>query len=137
MKLDKIDKKIIEELKIDSSQSLKILSKKTGVRPSTIHQRIKKLKDEKVINYTIKTDDDLVGENFVVFMMVETDKMIENKVFDDSHIKEVYGITGEYDLMIKMKFKDVKEFNSFIIEFRKKYELKKTLTMVATANIKD
>lgn len=137
MKLDKNDKKIIDALRVDSSISLKEIAKITTIRPSTIHQRIKKLKDEKVINYTIKTDDDKVGENFVVFMMVETDKMFDDKIFNDSHIKEVYGITGEYDLMIKMKFKDVKEFNDFIISFRKKHELKKTLTMVATANIKD
>lgn len=137
MKLDKIDRKIIDELRYDSSQSLKILSKNTGVRPSTLHQRISRLKENKIIHYTIKTDDELVGEDFVVFMLVETDKMIDNKEFNDNHIKDVYGITGEYDLMIKMKFKDVKEFNNFIISFREKHNLKKTLTMIATANIKD
>ncbi|PLW79732.1 hypothetical protein C0585_06215 [Candidatus Woesearchaeota archaeon] len=135
--MDKIDKIIINELKKDSSISLKTLSKLTKIRPSTLHQRISKLKQNKVISYTIKTDDELVGENFIVYMMVQTETMIDNKVFSDHHIKEVYGITGEYDLMIKMKFKDVKEFNDFIINFREKHNLKKTLTMIGTVKIKD
>lgn len=135
--LDKIDKKIIESLRIDSSVSLKELSKITKIRPSTLHTRIQKLKSSKTINYTIKTNDELCGENFIVYMMVQTDEKIDNKAFNDPHIKEAYGITGEYDLMIKMKFEDVKEFNEFIINFREKYHLKKTLTMVGTIKIKD
>jgi len=135
--MDKIDKIIIDELKKDSSVSLKTLSKLTKIRPSTLHQRITKLKQNKIISYTIKTDDELVGENFIVYMMVQTEGMIDNKAFSDTHIKEAYGITGEYDLMIKMKFKDVKEFNEFIISFREKYALKKTLTMIGTVKIKD
>lgn len=135
--LDKTDKKIVEVLTKDSSLSLKEISRITKIRPSTIHQRIQKLKKEKVISYTIKTDDEKTGENFIVYMQVQSDEMIDNKAFSDSHIKEVYGITGEYDLMLKMKFKDVKEFNDFIIKFRDKYKLKKTLTMVGTVKIKD
>jgi len=49
----------------------------------------------------------------------------------------VYGITGEYDLILKMKFKGINEFNDFVIKFRDKHKLGKTLTMVATIKIKD
>ena len=39
--------------------------------------------------------------------------------------------------MLKLKFSDVAEFNDFIIKFRKEQAIVTTLTMVATANIKE
>ena len=56
--LDKNDKKIINQLKKDSRQTLKELSDKTKLRPSTIHSRINKLVDENIIEkFTIVTND--------------------------------------------------------------------------------
>jgi len=50
----------------------------------------------------------------------------------------VFGITGEYDMMVKLKFKDVTEFNDFIINFRdENKEVRKTITMVATVKLKE
>ena len=47
-------------------------------------------------------------------------------------------MTGEYDVLAKLKFEDVEEFNNFLITFRKEMKgVEATLTMVATANIKE
>ena len=109
------------------------------LRPSTVHQRILTLRDNGVIEkFTIKTSNKETGENFIVFMLVSTEGVIlPDSALKNDHIKEVFGITGEYDLMIKMKFLDVEEFNNFILDFRKKYGLKKTITMVGTVNLKE
>ena len=76
-------------------------------------------------------------ENFIVFMYLAAEKDLPKEVFDNPHIKEAFGITGEYDLLLKLKFKDIKEFNDFIIKFRKTYDIKKTLTNIATINLKE
>jgi DNA-binding Lrp family transcriptional regulator len=57
----------------------------------------------------------------------------------NDQVKGIYGITGEYDLLIKMKFKDMKAFNDFLLAFREKYSkhISKTLTMVQTVKLKD
>ena len=60
------------------------------------------------------------------------DKLVNNK-----HVKEFFGVTGEYDLLLKLKFKDVDEFNDFIIKFRKEQSIQTTLTMVVTADVKE
>jgi len=60
-----------------------------------------------------------------------------DKLVHDRHVKEFFGVTGEYDLMLKLKFKDVDEFNDFIIKFRKEQSIQTTLTMVVTANLKE
>lgn len=141
MDLDSKDMKILEALREDSRKSIKELSKTTKIRPSTVHQRIQKLIAGKAIEkFTIKPDNKSVGENFIVFMLVKgnTADYIDNKILDNRHVKEVFGITGEYDLLVKLKFRDVEEFNDFVLNFRKdKKEIQSTLTMVATANLKE
>lgn len=139
MKIDDTDTLILGKLKQDSRITIREIAKELSLRPSTVHQRITKLRNEGVIEkFTIKTNNKLIGENFIVLMLVSTEGvMIPQNAFKDVHIKEVFGITGEYDIMIKMKFLDVEEFNKFILDFRKKYSLKKTVTMVATVNIKE
>jgi DNA-binding Lrp family transcriptional regulator len=138
MKFDAKDQKIIRELKEDSRQSIRDIAKKTKLRPSTVHERIKKLVRNSVIEkFTLKLNNKAVGENFIAFMFVSSEKEIPSIVFSDPHIREVFGITGEYDLLLKLKFKDVEEFNNFVIKFRLETGIKKTLTMVSTVNIKE
>ena len=138
--MDKKDYSILELLKENSRYSIRDIAKKTGIRPSTVHQRILRLKEGGVIEkFTVKLDNNKVGEGFIVLMFVKTKPsvQIDNKVLNDNHVKEVFGITGEYDLLIKLKFSDVVEFNDFVIKFRKEQQVETTHTMVVTANIKE
>lgn len=141
MELDSKDLKILQALKEDSRKSIKEISKITKIRPSTVHQRIQKLIESNVIEkFTVKLNNKLVGENFIVFMLVKggTTEYIDSRFLNDSHVKEAFGVTGEYDLLIKLKFRNVEEFNDFVINFRKnRKEIQSTLTMVATTNLKE
>ena len=141
MDLDNKDIKILEILKEDSRKSIKEISKTAKIRPSTIHQRIQKLIQNKVIEkFTVKLNNKSVGENFIVFMLVKggTTDYIDSKVVSNHHAKEIFGITGEYDMLIKLKFRDVEEFNEFVLDFRRgKKEIQSTMTMIATTNLKE
>lgn len=140
MKLDLKDHQIINELRENSRYSVRDIAKKTKIRPSTVHQRIRKLIKENIIEkFTLKLNDKAIGENFIVFMLIKSKPSVflENKTLQNSHIKEVFGITGDYDLMLKLKFKDIEEFNDFIIKFRKEQQIETTLTMIATVKIKE
>ena len=67
-----------------------------------------------------------------------TSDYINSKFLNTKNVKEVFGVTGECDVLVKLKFKDVEEFNDFIINLRKEMRaIQATLTMVATANIKE
>ncbi len=138
MKLDKKDLKIIEVLKKNSRLSIRDIAKKTKIRPSTVHKRMQRLVKEKVIEkFTLKLDNEAVGENFIVFMYLTTKEDLPGSFFHDKHIKEAFGITGEYDLLLKLKFADIVEFNDFVIKMRKNKMIVKTITNVATVNIKE
>lgn len=138
MKLDETDHRIIGVLRDNARSSVRDIAKKLKLRPSTVHVRIQKLIRDKIIEkFTIKLNNKAIGENFIVFVFIATEELIENAAFRHKNIKEVFGITGEYDLVMKCKFADIEEFNDFILNFRKKHGLKKTLTMIATVNLKE
>ena len=138
MFMDDRDKKIIEILRMDSRLPIREIAKKTLMRSSTVYQRIKRLKEDAIIEkFTIKVNDTKIGEDFIVFMLVKTKPTVQLELLNNSHVKEAFGVTGEYDLLLKLKFKGVSEFNSFIISFRKDARIVSTLTMVGTAKIKE
>ncbi len=138
MELQDKDIKVIAELRQNARLPIRDIARKTGLRPSTVHQRMQRMAAEGVIEkFTIKLNNQAVGENFIVFILVKTSKDIENKVFSDARIKEVFGITGSFDLMLKCKFKDITEFNNFIIKLRKNEGITATETLVSTVVVKE
>ncbi|MBU0627985.1 MAG: Lrp/AsnC family transcriptional regulator [Nanoarchaeota archaeon] len=139
MEIDGKDLAVINVLKENSRLAIRDIAKLTKLRPSTVHQRILKLKEKGVIEkFTVKLDNKSVGESFIVFMLVKTKpSAMLDRIVNDKHVKEFFGITGEYDLFLKLKFRDVEEFNDFIIKFRKESSIQTTLTMVVTANVKE
>ena len=72
-------------------------------------------------------------------MLVKTKPtaILDSSILNNGHVKEVFGITGEYDLLMKLKFADINEFNNYIIKFRKEQKIINTLTMISTAKIKE
>ena len=140
--LDPRDAKILTILQEDARASIREISKKTGIRPSTVHTRIKKMRETGVIEkFTLRLADEKVGEGFTVFMLISgsTERYLDSALLKDPHVKGVYGITGEYDVLIKMKFTDLAAFNSLLLDFRDRYSkhISKTLTMVQTVKLKE
>jgi DNA-binding Lrp family transcriptional regulator len=141
-KLDDKDLVILQHLETDARLSVRRLAKLTKIRPSTVHNRIQRLIKEGVVEkFTIKLNPEKIGDKLTVFMLVSgaLDKYIDEKIVKNPHIIEVHGITGEYDMLLKLRFSDMKQFNKFIIEFREKYSksISKTITMVQTASLKE
>lgn len=141
-RLDQKDLAILNLLEADARLSIRKIGTLTKIRPSTVHQRIKRMIKEGVIQkFTIKLDPEKFGENLTVFMLVagSLNKYLDDRFMKSKNILEIHGITGEYDLLIKLRFKDMKQFNKFIIEFREKYSrsISKTITMVGTVQLKE
>ncbi len=136
--MDDIDRKIIGVLRGNARATSKEISQFTGVRPSTVHARIQKLITQGTIRrFTLELDDSKVGKDFVGFIFLTTRENLPPSTFNHPFIHEVFGITGEYDIMLKVKCKDVNEFNAFLLDLRKNKMIVKTLSEVATIKIKE
>lgn len=135
---DDKDLKIIDALKMDSRRSIRSIAKETRLRPSTVHQRIQKLLGSGIIErFTLKLDNEKTRQNFIAFILLTTKRDLEKSFLDDPHVREVFGITGEYDLLVKLKFSGVEEFNDFLISMRKNKDIVKSVSMVSTINLKE
>ena len=136
--VDNKDLKIINILKQNSRLPIRDIAKKTQLRPSTVHLRIQKLiKNNIVEQFTLKLNNKAIGQDFIVFMYITTSEDLPQTFFNNEHITEAFGITGEYDLLLKLKFKDIAQFNDYIITLRKQKSITKTITNVVTVNIKE
>lgn len=137
-KIDNKDLAIIDILKDNSRTSIRDIAKLTNIRPSTVHVRITQLQKKGIIEkFTLKLNNNAFGEDFIVFIMIKTNAEIKKSVFSETCVKEVFGITGEYDIMMKLKFKDIVSFNDWLLKFRKENDILSTITMVSTITLKE
>lgn len=144
--IDKKDQMILNELKKNSRNSTKNIAKNIQIPRVTVHDRIQKMKEKGIIKkYSTIVDYNKIGLNTKAFIFVsflhntnvsqrELAKRIEK-------IKGVYGvhiISGEYDLLLKVRGKSLEEIGKFVVD--KLRELKgvgRTLTMPCFETIKE
>ena len=139
--IDEKDWKILERLEKNGRESIQTLSVETGMPPSTIHNRIKRMESSGVIEkYSVKLNEKIMGRDFTVYMLVNgsTGNYLGENFLEKKEVAEVVGITGEYDLLIKMQFANIQDYNKFLTDFRQQYidHVKQTVTMVRTERIK-
>lgn len=142
MKLLDKDLKILAQIQTNSKKTLKHLSSSLQLRPSTIHKRLQFLEREGVIDrYVAILDEEKIGCDLVCFVFVSGKPKfhLDAETTGDPHVVEAWGVTGEYDVLLKCRFRDQKEFSRFIVDLRKRYEstINKTETVIATAKIKE
>ena len=139
--IDEKDRKILNILEKNGRETIQNLSKNTGMPPSTVHNRIKRMEAMKVIEgYSVKLSEKIMERDFTVYMLVNgsTGNYLKNEFLQKKEVVEVSGITGEYDLLIKMQFANIQNYNKFLTDFRQQYteHVKQTVTMVRTERIK-
>ncbi|MBT4735505.1 MAG: Lrp/AsnC family transcriptional regulator [Candidatus Marinimicrobia bacterium] len=127
-KLDEKDWKIIEVLKEHGDYTSRQIAKKTLLPVTTIHHRIKKLKQEKIIRkFTIDLDPVKTEKSFVVYVLItanlETLKQKKKTQYDLAKdirgfyfIERVDIVSGGTDLIAIIRVKDVQEFDKVLLE---------------------
>ncbi|HLC78162.1 MAG TPA: Lrp/AsnC family transcriptional regulator [Candidatus Nanoarchaeia archaeon] len=117
--LDDIDKKILNELSIDSSRNIEKLAKFLHIPRSTAHNRIKKLEKEGYIKgYRAIIDHEKIGQGLTTFMSIGlTEKAaiqdVLKKLASDPRVEEIHTVTGRADIIVKSRFHSPKEIASF------------------------
>ena len=99
------------------------------------------MENTKVIEgYSVKLNEKIMERDFTVYMLVNgsTGNYLKTEFLQKKEVVEVSGITGEYDLIIKMQFQNITNYNDFLTKFRNEYssDIKQTVTMVRTEKIK-
>ncbi len=126
--MDEKDKKILEILKDHAEYTTREIAKKTLLPVTTVHNRIKKLRDDGIIKkYTVRLDHSKLGNNFVAYVLVSTNLELlkrKNKTQYDliSDIRKSYFVeradivTGGTDIVVIVRVSDVQEFDECLVK---------------------
>ncbi|MFW9975070.1 MAG: Lrp/AsnC family transcriptional regulator [Candidatus Thorarchaeota archaeon] len=140
-----MDEELLHLLQQDSKQSIAQLSKTLGIGISSVHARMKALKDSGVIQkYTAIVDPGEVNRGTLAFILVTVRYRVPGRkgvlsqrefceqIAGHPLVQGVHVLSGEYDVLLKVRAENISEMNNFIVDFlRELPEVDKTLTMFA------
>ena len=118
--LDAIDFRIIDLLSKDSSTTFVEIAKHIGVSDATIHIRVRRLKEARVIgNFTISVDNKRLGYGHLVFMGVNVGpgfaEEVTNGLSSIDEILEIHEMHNRFDLLLKIRAKNLDELREIVV----------------------
>ncbi len=118
--MDIVDLKILELLKDDSRMSFNDISQNVGKTEATVRRRVKKLKDEGIIKkFTIEYRIDNKPRTRAT-VKVEPDfkeiKRILKELLDIEEITNIWRLSGDCGLFMKVEIESIEKFNPLIEE---------------------
>lgn len=123
MKLDAIDRKLLNYLQEDCKQTNKELSSKLNLSVTAVYERIKKLEREGVVRqYVSLLNKEKVDRGFLVFCQIKLERhakefltIFEKEVTKLDEVLECFHVSGDYDYLLKVIVKDMPHFRSFMV----------------------
>lgn len=121
--LDETDLKILEAVERDYERSLEELSAELDISKSTIHYRMKKLKENGVITKpSVTIDPHALGMDMTVLTEVSVTHEqgyadeIGSQLVDIDGIVDVYYTMGDIDFLVRSRVQDRDQMNQLIDE---------------------
>lgn len=118
------DELILNSLRQNSRKTIKEISAETGIPAATVFDRFKKLVSDKVIqSFTIRLDHEKTGKNTLAFVMVKFTSRgnipqieVTKNICKLSAIEEAHIISGEWDILLKVRTASVRELGELVVE---------------------
>ena len=121
--IDEIDIKILRALQEEARQTTKELAAKVNLSTTPVFERLKRLEREGYIRqYVAILDAEKLDLGFEVYCSVKLKQMSRDVARDFTRmirqipqVAECYNISGEYDYLLKIRARNMKQYNDFII----------------------
>jgi len=122
-KLDDIDIKLLRLLQQNARMTVKELAEAVNLSTSPVFERQKRLEREGYIKrYVAVVDSQKVGQNIIVFCNIRLKHHTKENMREfiaavqtiDS-ISECYNTSGDFDFMIKVYVKNMKDYQNFVM----------------------
>jgi len=151
MKLDEKDIKILNLIQENCKLTAREIAKRINSPITTVFARIKRLEKQGIIKgYKAVLNAEKLGKNTTAFILVSftyqtpkteqqiSQREVAKKIAKFPEVQEVHIITGNWDLLLKVKVKDVEELGKFIVDrLRLVKGVEKTLTCVVLSTEKE
>ncbi|WP_420385247.1 Lrp/AsnC family transcriptional regulator [Roseivirga sp.] len=124
LKLDKIDRKILDILQSNAKITNAQLSKEIGLSPAPTLERVKKLENSGIIkSYHAKLDTDKIGMGVSTFVYATLKGHNKHniEIFLDAinkidEVIECHHVTGSGDFVLKIIAKDIASYQQLMLE---------------------
>lgn len=108
--LDPLDLQLLDALQRDASQRLEDLGRLVGLVPSSVHDRLRRLERDGLIQrWTVQLDHEAVGRGVLAFIGVRADRPCSQLMKDIralAAIEECHSVAGELSMMLKVRVAD-------------------------------
>ena len=120
------------------------IAKKLKEPSTTIHYNIKKLEKEGDIKaYKAVFDYKKIGEGHCTFVLVNVSpekygdpEDVVRELAKNPRVESIDIVTGEYELIMKLRSKDVDDYYEFMKHVIKKYKFSKVISITSLKQIK-
>jgi len=124
LKLDKIDRKILDILQFNAKITNAQLSKEIGLSPAPTLERVKKLEQSGVIkSYHAKVDIEKIGLGVSTFVYVTLKghnktniELFLGEIHKIDEVIECHHITGSGDFILKIIAQDIASYQKLMLE---------------------
>jgi len=142
MKIDDLDKAILDELESDARQSFRQMAKRTRVSVVTVAQRVRRMEKEGIIRgYYALLDQQKLGYDITTITEVTVSKgkliEVQEKIAKMKSVCAVYDVTGIEDSIVISKFKSRDEVSSFAKELLTILHVERTNTHIVLNTYKE
>jgi len=123
---------------------ISVIAKKLKEPATTIHYNIKRLEEEgAIISYKAVFDYKKIDEGLCTYVFVNVGpedygnpEKIVKEIANDSRVESIDVVTGEYELLLKLRTKDIDGYYAMMKELIKKYHFSKTISVTSLKTIK-
>ena len=146
MMLDEKDSAILEELMKDSRKTTKAIARALGIPRATVHDRISRMEERKVIRrYTAVPDYAQLDLGVTAFILAQfhhgggiSQRDTAEEIAQIPGISEVHLISGEYDILLKVRGASMEDIGKLVVDrLRDVKGVARTLTCASFSTVKE
>jgi len=140
--VDKLDKKLVSILQEDSRKSYLEMARQLKLSETAVRSRVKKLIENGVIKkFTTIVDWEKVGKTTQAFICLniggEMGPVVGSKLVGISEITDIYTVTGDIDLILKVICDNTSHLERVIEKLRSYDFTDRTITYVVLRKVKE
>ena len=117
-KMDDVDLAILRSLIKNSRITISQMSKEIDIPDATISNRLKKLEKNVIKRFTLIPDWQKIGLEITSIIIIQTEsekhELVKEELSKLNEVSEVYSVSGEYDILIKVWVKSIEDLNQLI-----------------------
>jgi len=123
--MDDLDRKIITALTEDGRTAYSRIAEECSVATTTVHQRVKRLRDKGIIVGTrVRVDWEAVGLPVTAVVSLETQSGepladVAEELSAIPYVQNCYAVTGEFDLLMTLRARSSEHLGQLLEEIRR------------------